>query len=56
MSNRTRKNNERADRQMESNDIPEIPDKGGDTRRARPPFGPKERRSLRKEFERVRYR
>ena len=28
MSNRTRQNNKRADRKMESNDSPEIPDKG----------------------------
>ena len=28
MSNRTRQNNKRADRKMESNDSPEIPDRG----------------------------
>ena len=39
-SNRTRQNNKGADRKMESNDSPEIPDRGGDIRRARPPFGP----------------
>ena len=42
MSNRTRKNNKGADRQMKSNDSPEIPDKGGDIRRAQPPFGPQD--------------
>ena len=29
MSNRTRQNNKGADRKMESNDSPEIPDRGG---------------------------
>ena len=38
MSNKTRQNNKRADRKMESNDSPEIPDRGGDIRRARPPL------------------
>ena len=42
-SNMTKQNNKRADRTMESNDSPKIPDGrggGGDIRSARPPFGP----------------
>ena len=35
-------NNNRADRKMESNDSPEIPVRGEDIRRVRPPFGPTE--------------
>ena len=31
--NRTKQNNKRADRKMESNDSPEIPDRGEDRRR-----------------------
>ena len=35
MSDRTRQNNERADRKVESNDSPEIPDRGrGETSEA----------------------
>ena len=55
MSNRTRQNNKRADRKMESNDSPEILDRGEDTRRIRPPFGPKNR-SLRGDFEGEKYK
>ena len=37
--NRTRQNYKRGDRKVESNDSPEIPDRGGDVRHPRPPFG-----------------
>ena len=37
------KNNKGANKKMESNDSPEIPDRGGDMRRARPPFGRRRR-------------
>ena len=43
MSNKTGQNNKTADRQMESNDSPEIPRQGGDIRSVRPPFGPSQR-------------
>ena len=39
MSNMTRQNNKGADRTMESNDSPEIPDMTGDIRRAGLPSG-----------------
>ena len=43
--------------ESESNDSPEIPDRGGDIRRTWPAFGPKERWSLREDFEsRIKYR
>ena len=38
-SNRTRQKNKRGDSKVESNDSPEIPDRGGDIRHPRPPFG-----------------
>ena len=57
MSNRTRQNNKGADRKVESNDSPEIPDRGVDIRRAQPPFGgPNERKSLREDFESMKYK
>ena len=37
-NNRTRQNNKRVHRTMESNDSLEIPDRGGDIRNTRPPF------------------
>ena len=37
--NRTRQKNKRGDSKVESNDSPEIPDRGGDIRHHRPPFG-----------------
>ena len=46
----------KADRKMESNDSPEIPDRGADMRKAWPPFGPKERKSLREDFASIKYR
>ena len=48
-SNRTRQNNKRAARKMESNDSPDIPDRGGGRHQKHPASlwpGPKERRSL----------
>ena len=40
-----------ADRKMESNDSPEIPDRGeGGSRSTRPPFGPKQQRSFKGGF------
>ena len=40
VSKRTRQNDKGADKKMESNDSPEIPDRGGgDIIRSRPPFG-----------------
>ena len=50
MSNSTRQNNKRADRKMESNESHEILDRGEDIRRVRPPFGPKQHRSLREDY------
>ena len=38
-SNRTRQKNKRGDSTVESNDSPEISDRGGDIRHPRPPFG-----------------
>ena len=38
-SNRTRQKNKRADSKVESSDSPGIPDRGGDIRHPRPPFG-----------------
>ena len=40
-SNRTRQKNKRGDSKVESNDSPMIPDRGGDIRHPRPPFGVK---------------
>ena len=40
--NRTRQKNERGDSKVESNESPEIPDRGGDIRHPRPPFGGEE--------------
>ena len=37
-SNRTRQKNTRGDSKVESNDSPEIPDRGGDIRYPQPPF------------------
>ena len=54
-SNRTRENDKRADRKMESNDSPEIPDRAEDIKNVRPPFGPKELRILRDDFESIKH-
>ena len=42
-----------ADRKIESIDCPEIPDRARH-QRVRPPFGPKERRRLKEDFESIR--
>ena len=39
-SNRTRQNNKRADRKMESNDNPEIPERGKTSEESGLPWGP----------------
>ena len=38
-SNRTRQKNKRGESKVESNDSPEIPDRGRDIRHPKPPFG-----------------
>ena len=56
MSNKTRQNNKRADRKMESNDSPHIPDREETSEELSLPSGPKERKSLREDFEIIKYR
>ena len=53
-NNRTRQNNKRADRNMELNGSPEIPDSGEDFRRVASLQA--KNRSLREDFESIKYR
>ena len=55
MSNSTRQNNKRADRKMESNDISEIPDRGETSEEPGLPFGSKEWKSSKEDFESIKY-
>ena len=55
MSNRTRQNNKRADRKMELNDSPEIPDREETSEDPGLPSGQKNK-SLRPDFESIKYR
>ena len=55
MSNMTRQNNQGADRKMESNDSPDIPDRGKTSEVPGLPSGQKNG-SLREDFESIKYR